>query len=79
MFRNRNAAGGDDQRRERRDIIGGMAVAAGSDDVDRFGRCGDPQHFRAHSADCAGDFVDGLAADSETDEKATHLRSGNIT
>ena len=70
----RNAAGGDDDRGERRDIVGAGTVAAGADDVDRVGGRCDAQHLGAHRGDCAGDLVDAFAAHPQRHQEAAHLR-----
>ncbi len=70
----RHAAAGDDQRRQRRDIVGAGTVAAGADDVDRVRGRFDAQHLGAHGGHGAGDFVDGFAADPKRHQEAAHLR-----
>ena len=48
MLGDRHAAGGGDDRGQRRDIVGARGIAAGADDVDGVGRRLDPQHLAAH-------------------------------
>ena len=61
----RHAAGRDDQRGERRDIVGAGAVAAGAHDVDGAVGRRDAQHLGAHRGNRAGDFLDGFAANAQ--------------
>ena len=75
----RHSAGGDDQRRQRRDIAGRMSVAAGADDVDRrAGAACDGQHARAHGAYGAGISSDGLAAHVQSHQKSANLGRRDI-
>ena len=74
----RHAAGGDDHRRERRDIVGAVAVAAGADDVDGTVGCGHPQHLPAHRRDGTGQLVHRLAAHAQPHQEGAHLRGGRL-
>ena len=74
MLGDGNTCAGDDQRRQRRDIVGAGAVAAGSDDVDRVGRRLDGQHACPHGADRADDLVHRLAAYPQRHQEAADLR-----
>ena len=62
VLRDRDARGGHDQRRRRRDVERARAVAARADDIDRsLGRL-DPQHPLAHGRGEARQLLDRLAA-----------------
>ena len=63
-------AGGGDDRRERRDIIGAGSVAARADDVDGARRRLDRRHGGAHRLRRADDLLDRLAAHPQPHEKA---------
>lgn len=78
VFGDGNTGAGDDQRRQRRDIVGAAGVAAGADDVDRIGRSIDGQHFRAHRGDGADDLIDGFAAHAQRHQEATDLRGRRL-
>lgn len=76
VFRDRNAAGRDDQPRKGRDIPRTRGIAPRSHDVNRalWGLNG--QHAAAHGFHRAGDFLHRLAAHAQGHEKARALRSG---
>ena len=79
MFGDRNAAGGGDQRRERRDIARPMSVAAGANYVDCPGRRRDPQHPCPQSGGRAGDFGDRFAARSQRHQEPAELGRGDAS
>ena len=74
----RHAAGGGDDRGERRDVERARTVAAGAHDIDRVRRRPDADHLGAHRRDRAGDFVDGLPAHPQRHEEPAHLRRGDF-
>ena len=73
MFGDRNPAGGGNQCGERRDIERPLPVAAGADDVDRPGRCRNPQHFLPQRGNRAGEFRHALAPHPERHQKPAEL------
>jgi hypothetical protein len=74
MLGDRHAGTGDDEGRQRRDVVGAAGIAAGADDVDGIGRRFDRQHLGAHRGDGADDLVDGFAADAQRHQEAADLR-----
>ena len=73
MLGDGHAAAGDDEGRERRDVVAARLVAAGADDVDGpLGRR-DRQHAAAHGRDRADDLVERLAAHPQRHQEAAGL------
>src|SRR5579863_9625596 len=78
MFGNGDTGARDDESGASRYVDRAGAVAAGADDVDRFGRRLDPQHLGAHRQHCTGDFLNGLAAHAKGHQQSPHLRGRSL-